>query len=126
MNKRIRLIVYIPVLVEATLALLRQVLGPNGLESTHAFRCVNVSDKADDDHWRSFEHGHSLDNLLLVNFGAGLVDLTHNVRHAGFVRQKGREVHRFGWVILREGLNLTTMTLAALLGCETHVPMTGR
>lgn len=29
-----------------------------------------------------------------------------------------------GWVILGEGLNLTTMTLRSLLWCETHVSMT--
>merc|ERR1712241_1635028 len=59
-----------PVLVEATLAFLAQVLSPDGLECTKTTWGLDVTDKADSDHGWGLNDGHSLDNVLLVNLGS--------------------------------------------------------
>lgn len=64
-----------PVLVEAASAVIRKMLGEDSLELTGSARSVDVSDNSDDDQWRSFDDGDSLNNLLLVDLGSGLVDL---------------------------------------------------
>merc|ERR1719411_1341594 len=61
-----------PVLVEAPLGLLADVLGPDSLESPHASGGLDVSNNTDADHRRSLEDGDGLDNLLLVDLGSGL------------------------------------------------------
>ena len=64
-----------PVFVEAASAVIRKMLGEDSLELTGSARSVDVSDNSDDDQWRSFDDGDSLNNLLLVDLGSGLVDL---------------------------------------------------
>ena len=71
-----------PVLVEASAAVLGQVLGKDGLEGAQTLWRLDVADAADDDHgWRLHDR-HRLDRLLLVELGAELVDVAHNVGHA--------------------------------------------
>merc|ERR1719367_728160 len=76
-----------PVLVEATLALLAQVLSPDGLEGTEAARGLDVTDQTHSHHGRGLDDGHSLDNVLLVNLGSGTVGLAHDVSHTGLVAE---------------------------------------
>ena len=45
--------------------------------------------------------------------------------HAGLVAHEGRQVHRLLRVILREGLDLTTVTRSALAGQEAKRAVTG-
>lgn len=116
----------LPVLVESTAALLAQVLSPDGLEGAQTFGSLDVANHADDDNWRRLQNGNGLDHLLFVHLGAGLVDLADDVRHAGLVGHKGRQVDGFGLVILGESLNLAAMTLAALLGGKGHGAMARR
>ena len=54
---------YVPVLVEATLALHVDVLGPDGLQGTEATGSFNVANHTNTDHWGSFDDGHSLNDL---------------------------------------------------------------
>merc|ERR1719370_1542177 len=54
-----------PVLVEPPLALLANVLGPDGLEGPHAAGGLNVANDADSDHGRSTDDGDSFNHLLL-------------------------------------------------------------
>lgn len=39
--------------------------------------------RTDNDHWRCLKNGDRLDDLLLVHLAARLVDIAHNVCHAG-------------------------------------------
>merc|ERR1719221_1810680 len=54
-----------PVLVEAPLGLLADVLGPDSLESPHASGGLDVANNTNADHWGSLEDGDSLHHLLL-------------------------------------------------------------
>merc|ERR1719438_201732 len=100
-----------PVLVEAPLGLLADVLGPDSLESPHASGGLNVSNNTDADHRRGLEDGDGLDDLLLVNLGAGSVHFPHDVSHAGLVAEEGGHVHGLGGVILGEGLTFSHVSL---------------
>ena len=54
-------------LVEATLGLVRDVLGPDGGERAKAAGRLDVADNTDDDHRRRLDDGDGLDDLLLVH-----------------------------------------------------------
>jgi hypothetical protein len=57
----------VPVLVEATLDLVRKVLGPDGGEGAKSTGGLDVTDNTDDDHGGSLDDGGGLDNLALVH-----------------------------------------------------------
>ena len=71
-----------PVLVEAALDGVVQVLGPHRVERAQATRGFDVANDADNDHRRGLDDGDGLAGLLLVQLGAGLLDLTQDVRGA--------------------------------------------
>jgi hypothetical protein len=109
----------LPVLVETALALLANVLGPDGFECAEAARRLNVADEADADERGRLEDGDGLDDLLFVDLGAGPVDLADDVGHAGLVGEEGGEVDRLGGVgVLGEGLDFAAVATRPFLGQE--------
>jgi hypothetical protein len=96
------LLAAVPVLVEAALDLVGQVLGPHGGERAQAARRLDVADDTDDDHRRRLDDRDGLDDLTLVHLRAGAVEVAHDVRHAGLVAHHGREVDRLLGVVLGE------------------------
>lgn len=76
-------------------------------------------------HGRGLDDGDGLDDLLLVQFGAGLLDLAQDVRHAGLEADEGGQVRLLGRVILGEVLDAAPTAPAALLGQEAQVPVAG-
>lgn len=108
----------VPVLVEATADFIRKMLCPDGGERAEATSGLDVANNTDNDHGRGFDDGDCLGDFLLVGLGTRLFDITHDVRHAGFVTHEGGQMRRFGGVVARERLNLTLSALATLLGQE--------
>lgn len=104
----------VPVLVEATLGLLGQVLSPDGGEGAESAGGLDVANKTDGNHGGGLEDGDSLENLLLVDVGAGLVDSAGDVGHTSLVGHEGGEVGGLGGVILGESPDLTAVVLRAL------------
>merc|ERR1719244_1133331 len=56
-----------PVLVEATSALLTQMLGPDSLEGAKTTWCLDVTNNTNDHEGWGFYNGDSFHNLLLVH-----------------------------------------------------------
>lgn len=110
-----------PVLVETSLHVLVQLLGPDGGESSHAAGGLNVTNHADHFHGRALNHRASVDNVLLDDLLAFTTFLVlDNVRHASLVAHKGSEVNLLGGVVTREGSNSTAMVSSSALGQESE------
>uniref|UniRef100_A0A671K1K6 Uncharacterized protein n=1 Tax=Sinocyclocheilus anshuiensis TaxID=1608454 RepID=A0A671K1K6_9TELE len=97
------------VLIEATLALITNVLRKDGLERAQATRGHDISNNTHYNHGRSLHNSHSRS-----------VDLTDNVGHASLVSKESSQVNRFAGIIFRETLHLATMAFAPLAGQEAQ------
>jgi len=95
----------VPVLVEATLDLVAQVLGPDGGEGSETAGSLDVANETDGDHGRSLDDSNGLDDFLLVQLGTGTVQITDNGGHAGLVAHSSRKVDGLLGVILGEAGN---------------------
>mmetsp|Transcript_4151 Transcript_4151/g.13499 ORF Transcript_4151/g.13499 Transcript_4151/m.13499 type:complete len:264 (-) Transcript_4151:43-834(-) len=115
----------VPVLVETTLKLVLQSLGPHGGEETQTVRCVNIPDNTNHVHLRYFNHGNSLDCLLLVHLRAYLINITNNMGHTRLVAHEGSEVDWRGGIVTGERLHLTTVVLRLLLREKGERAMAG-
>ena len=85
----------------------------------------DVTDNTYADQWWGLDDGDSLNNLFLVDLGAGSLSLTNNVGHTGLEAQKAGQMDWLGGVILGESLYLTTVACCTFLGVEPHGPVTG-
>mmetsp|Transcript_23324 Transcript_23324/g.55072 ORF Transcript_23324/g.55072 Transcript_23324/m.55072 type:complete len:372 (-) Transcript_23324:64-1179(-) len=115
----------VPSLVEAPLALLREVSRPDRGERPKASGGLNISDEANNDHGGTLEHAHRLDDLFLVELGARSVDLPNDVRHASLVAHEGCQMRLLGGIILGEALDLAVVVPGALAGQEAQRAMSG-
>jgi hypothetical protein len=86
----------------------------------------DVSNDTNADHWRGLDDGDCLNNLLLVDLGAGSISLADNVGHTGLEAEETGQVDGLGRVVLRESLDLTAVAGRALLGVEPHGAVTRR
>uniref|UniRef100_A0A8D3AT74 Uncharacterized protein n=1 Tax=Scophthalmus maximus TaxID=52904 RepID=A0A8D3AT74_SCOMX len=110
------------ILVEATLALVTDVLGEDGLEGAQAAWRVDVAHDADHDHGRSLHDGHGLNHFLLVHLCRG--------REKGSVlnfkiSQEGGQVHGLAGVVPGEALGLAAVAPAPLAGQEAQRSVAG-
>jgi hypothetical protein len=60
------LLATVPVLVKATLELIRKMAGPNGGQSAKTSGGLDVTNKTDNNNWGSLQNGDGLNSLLLV------------------------------------------------------------
>lgn len=77
---------YIPVLIEATTALLRQMLGPDIYQGTQTEWRLDITNGANGNHWWRLQNGHSLDDFLLVDLCKTKINF--EVKHVVFRRPK--------------------------------------
>jgi hypothetical protein len=104
----------VPVLVEPSAELIGQMLGPDGGQGAKTARSLHIPDDSDNHHGRGLNDGNSLDGLLLVLLGTGLVNITSDVRHASLVAHEGGKVARLGGIIAGE-LPDATLVMGATL-----------
>jgi hypothetical protein len=115
----------VPVLVEATLNLVAQMLGPDGGERSETAGSLDVSHKTNNDHRRSINNGNGLNKFLLVRLGTGTVGVADDSGHTGLVAHGGRQVDGLLGVILGERLYLTPMAGSSLTGQVCQRTVTG-
>jgi len=84
-----------PVLVEPPFGFIRNVLGPDGLESSESSWSLDVTDDTDADHWWAIDDGDWLDDFFLVKLVALSSDFSDDVRHTGFVTDESGQVGGF-------------------------------
>lgn len=109
-----------PVLVEAALDVVAQVLSPDGGDGAETARSLGVAGNTDNHHRRSLDDGDSLEDFLLVELGAWAVQVTDDVGHTGLVAHETGQVHRLGGIILGEGLAAGSLAGSALPGEESE------
>ena len=93
----------VPVLVEAALDVVVQVLGPDGAEGAKTARGWHVADQSNDLHGGALDDGHGVDDILLD----GLLTLTaflvlDDVGHASLVAHEGSKVDGLALVVTGE------------------------
>ena len=91
----------VPVLVESSLNILVDVLGPDSGEGTESTWGLNVSDHTDDLHWWALNNRGSMHNILLddlLTFSTLLV--LDTMGHASLVAHEGSEMNWLCLVIL--------------------------
>lgn len=109
----------VPALVESASALVTQVLGPDGSQSSKTVGGLSVTDETNANHGRGLEDGNSLSDLLLVELGTGLLNISEDVSHTSLVTHESGEMAGLSLVILGERLDLTLEVLSSLSGEET-------
>jgi len=118
------LLALVPVLVEAALDFITQVLSKNGSEGAKTTWSLDVTDKTNAHHWWCFQHGNSFDDFFLVELGTRLVNHAYDMGHASFVSHESRKVARLGGIILREGFDLTEVVCGTFLREEPEGTVT--
>jgi hypothetical protein len=115
----------VPVLVEAALHLIAEVLGPNSGKGAKTTGSLDVANEANNDDRGALKNGNGLNDLLLVELAARLVNVTGDVGHASLVAEEGGKVARLGGIIPGEGLALANVVVGALAGAKAKGPVTG-
>jgi len=106
----------IPVLVESALDGVSQVSSEDRGQSAETTRSLDVTDETNCDNRRSFENGHCLNDVLLVQLGTRLVHLTHDMSHTSLETHKSGHVAWLRVIVFWEGFDLSVVVLRALLG----------
>lgn len=114
-----------PVLVQSSLELDGQVLGPNGGQSSETSGGFDVTNDTADDDWGSFEDGTGFNDFLLVQLGSWFVDISQDVGHTSLESGEGGKVDWLGSIVLGIATNSTSMMFSSLSGKETQRTVSG-
>ena len=115
----------VPVLVESALEVIGQVVGPDGGQGAETVGGSHIADNADNNHRGSLEDSDSLNSLLLVELGAGSLNLSHHVTHTSLVADEGGQVRSHGSIILGEGSDAALVVFGSLLRKVLQGPVSG-
>lgn len=116
----------VPVSVESSSAVGVEVLGPHGGESSQTSGGLHVADQTDALHGGSLHDGDGLHGLLLVELGAGSVDLSDDVGHTRLEGDEGGEVRLLGSIVSGESSHSTSVVSGSLSGQEAQTAVSGR
>lgn len=115
----------IPVLVEAAFDVVAQVFSHHSCNGTQTTWGLNISSNTTDNHGGGFNHGHSLQNFLLVHLGSRTVEIANYVSHASLEAHEGSQVHRLAGIVAGERFNLSVITASTFTWQESERTMTG-
>jgi hypothetical protein len=103
-----------PILVESSSDIFGEMLSPDGSQRAKSLGSVDVSNKTNGNHRRSFQDGNRLNNFLLVELRSRLIHFTKNVSATGLVGHESGQMWRFGDIITGEALDLSLFSCASL------------
>jgi len=115
----------VPVLVETSLELGAQGLGPNAGQASESTDGLDVTDNTDNSDGRGFENGDSLDNFLLVELGTGSLNFSDDVGHTGLETDEGGQMGLLRSIVFREGSYAASVVAGSALGDKTEVSSSG-
>jgi len=104
----------VPVLVESSLELVGEGVGPDCAQGSAALDSFDVSDETDDLKGRGFDDCDGLDDFLLVESGVDSVDISGDVGHTSLETSKCSEVGLLAGVVFGEGPDLSSMLPGSL------------
>jgi len=109
-----------PVLVEAALDVVVEVLGEHGLQGAEATGGLDVTDHTDDLHGGALNDGGGVDDVLLEDLlTVTALEVLDTVGHASLEAHKGGHVDGLFAVISGEVTNAATVVLGSSLGDES-------
>jgi len=106
----------VPRSVESSSALVAQMGGPDGSQSSKSLGGGNVSNDSNDDHGWGLDNGDSLDDLLLVNLRSKLVDLSNDMGRSSLVSHESGKMDGLSLIILGELPHLSSVVFSSLSG----------
>jgi len=108
---------HVPVLVEATLDVLVELVGPDSLESAETTGSVDVTNETDDLHGRALNNRARVDDILLDELLAFTTfEVLDNVSHASLVAHKGGKVDGLASDVTGEMSYAAAMMASTTLG----------
>lgn len=114
----------VPVLVESSSNIIRQVLSPDGGQRLKTAGGLNVTNDTDNNERWSVNNGDGLNNLTLVHLGTWTVQVSHDGGHTSLVTHEGGQSDWLGLVVLRESLTSGSWRRGSLLWQETKGTVT--
>jgi len=109
----------VPSLVESSSDIIRKMVGPDSGELSSSNGGWHVSNSSNNDHGGSLDDGDGFDDLLLVDLGTGLVDLSDDVSASSLESNKGSQMGLLALIILGEGSDSSSEGLCPLSGEES-------
>jgi hypothetical protein len=135
----------VPVLVETTLGLFREMFSPNGSQRTETTRSLDVTNDTNNNHSGSFDDSNGFDDFLLVHLydknrhvrsllnakiiiikltGTRTFKITDNMGHTSLITHESGQVDGLLGIILGVSLNATTVRSSSLTRTETQMTVT--
>jgi len=115
----------VPLLVESSSEVISQMVGPDGADGLETVGGGSVSTDSNDNNRRGLNDGDLLNDLLLVDLGTGLVDLSDDVSASSLVSHEGSQVGWLGLVILGERADFSSEVSGSLSGQESERSVSG-
>jgi len=109
-----------PVLVESSLELVAEMLGPDGGEGSETSWGFNVTNNTDNDDWWGFNDCAGFNNFLLVQFGASSVNGSDDVGHTGLETRESGKMDWLLWVVFWEAAHSASMMAGSSSWEETQ------
>jgi len=115
-----------PVLVEAALDVVIEVLGEDSLEGTEATGGLDVTDHTDDLHGGALDDGGGLNDVLLEDLLAVTsLEVLNTMGHTGLEAHKSGHVDGLFGIVLGEVPNTASVVLGTSLGDESKGTTSG-
>lgn len=113
----------VPVLVESSLEGVADLTAPETGKGSEPLEGLNVADHSNHSHGRGLKDGDCLNLFLLVQKRSDSLILSDYVSHSSLDSSKGGKMRSQGFVLLREGLYLSSVVSGSSLWKESEISL---